>query len=72
MSNNTVTNTCQNRTDLVLYSSAISVAIGKILTSDELNLMGNFLLGLAQNLIIIASETQFCQELDAAPIESTK
>jgi hypothetical protein len=43
--------------ELVLATAILSVAIAKNRTSDELNVLGNLLVGVGTNLLIVAATT---------------
>ncbi len=43
--------------ELVLATAILSVAIAKNRTSDELNVLGNLLVGIGTNLLIVAAAT---------------
>lgn len=48
--------------DFVTYSTIASILIAQSLNSNEINLLGNFLLCVGQNLATIAILKQNCEE----------
>lgn len=49
--------------DLLILTNALAIALAKDKNSDELNVLGNFFIGVGSLLVIISSQQQLLQSI---------